>query len=216
MDGRRFLEQVIDDRLASESTGNTTLGITVENLAEIKGMALGLAAAGVLSEQEMRDVLATAGIDPRRGPVAVRTHAAPVFRPRDARRSVVLEATKSRVAPSPSGSLLRVVPLTGQEIPLGDTSLILISAEVWSTMLALRLAHAVGRPPGLQAMAECSIHVQDSLGTLYRSCGAAASDAGGIVFQERFFHPGPPDGTVDVVLTARYRDAVATTRIELS
>jgi hypothetical protein len=79
MDGRGYLEKVIGDRLGDRTRGTHEDAVPAEELAELKGVAVGLVAAGALSTQAMRDILARTGVDPPRGPVVFHRHAVPAL-----------------------------------------------------------------------------------------------------------------------------------------
>jgi hypothetical protein len=199
MDARAYLEKLVVDRLGA-GKGQPAQGRRGSfSWLEIRGVAVGLVAAGVLEQQEAERILADLEATLQRagwirvvphevstsGGVSVSARAVGAVRPE-----------WSRAIEDPPTPVLRsVVPLAGRVITVGGVTTNLISLELWSTLIVLRLAYVgevdvrrfrerVGSNVGWRAW--------DDVGTQYAGGGGGASGSHGRVFEEKTFQPGPP------------------------
>ncbi|MEV4629579.1 hypothetical protein AB0J90_25280 [Micromonospora sp. NPDC049523] len=213
MEGRAYLEKYVADRLAA-GHGQPPEGrrLTLDR-SEVRGVAIGLVAAGALAQEEMERILA--GLDQeleRRGRlirVETRTSAEARVSPAhwaplsvEARQQLVLQHGRERAQwqePVVDPAQLREVISLAGRTPMPDAvTANLISLERWSTMFVVRLAYAGtdARDPG----ALDSMHVRlkrwrgwDDAGTQYRSRSGSVERRGGLFMETVVFEPGAPD-----------------------
>ncbi|WP_422769844.1 hypothetical protein ACN28C_24360 [Plantactinospora sp. WMMC1484] len=213
MDGRAYLEKYIADRLADGRGRPPAGGRLGFDPAEIRGVAVGLVAAGALGQEEMDRILAdlerrlarlglltrirvSASADVSTvppPPVAVRQQMA--LRQHMAARIARERPPGHDPAASPP-KLHSVIPLAGQVIRVDEAAAMLLSLERWSTMFVLRLAWA---DPGRELFRDgpraerAGWRGWDDVGTQYRRCGGTASGDDGLYVEELRFAPGAPD-----------------------
>ncbi|MEU7754970.1 hypothetical protein [Micromonospora sp. NPDC049171] len=217
MEGRAYLEKYIVDRLPA-GAGQPPHGRTVDR-SEIRGVAVGLVAAGALAQEEMERILADLDRELERRGRFTRVvrhmatekrmstegrltpdHWAPLSV--EARQQLVLQHGRDRARwqqPVVEPARLReVISLAGRTLTLDAVPATLISLERWSTMVVVRLAYAGtdARDPGsLDGM-----HARlgrwrgwDDAGTQYRAGGGSGEGRGGLFVETVVFEPGPPD-----------------------
>ncbi|MFY1670371.1 hypothetical protein ACN27G_10475 [Plantactinospora sp. WMMB334] len=213
MDGRAYLEKYIADRLPDGQGRPPVGGRPGFDVAEIRGVAVGLVAAGALGQEEMDRIVADLEQRlERRGlltriqvsasadvstvsppPVAVRQQMA--LRQHMAARSAGERPPGHDPAAGPP-TLRGVIPLAGQVIRVGGAAAMPLSLERWSTMFVLRLAWA---DPGQGLFRDgpgterAGWRGWDDVGTRYRRCAGTASAGDGLYVEELRFAPGAPD-----------------------
>jgi hypothetical protein len=209
MDGRSYLEKLISDRLELVSRNPRA----PFDRSEIRGVGLGLVAASALRQEEMEEILA--GLDhsleslgrykevnaetgrPEAGP------SAPMHRKEHDR--VADAVTTTSLASSPT--LLRVLPLVGQDVELFDQPATLVSLEIWSTSVRLHVAYPSPQLSGAELLRRWrSWHAFDNTGVQYREAGGGSSDSGGFLVETRIFEPGPADEATALTVRARNSD----------
>ena len=185
MDGRRYLEKLIADRL-DRARRDPHAPI---DRSEIRGVALGLVAASALGQKEMEEILAELDRS---------LEALGRFRTVPAR--LAGRDPLDAGAPAEPGEaghlaprLLRVVPLV-RDLTVCGTPATLVSLEVWSTSTRLHLAYP---SPGLPAhellLRWRPWHAHDDAGVRYRGSGGGSHDSGGFLVETRIFEPGPAE-----------------------
>jgi hypothetical protein len=210
MNGRAYLTKFINDRLAA-SRGQPEEGRRLSfDLSEIRGVAIGLVAAGALGQEEMERILADLELRLERlgWLIRVEAHASaedPVGVSADnwmplsveARQELVLKSSRERREPVVDPPVLRdVIPLAGRTLTVGAVTATLISLERWSTMFILRLAYA---DPDHRRLLN-RLHSEherwrgwDDAGTQYRRRGGGGGLKQGLSIEDLVFEPGAPD-----------------------
>ncbi|MBM7494371.1 hypothetical protein JOD64_005593 [Micromonospora luteifusca] len=217
MEGRAYLEKYVADRLAA-GQGQPPEGrrLTLDR-SEVRGVAIGLVAAGALAQEEMERILADldqelerrgwstrvetrvetrvsaeAGLSPVQGaPLSV-----------EARQQLVLRHARERTQwQEPVGGpaqLREVISLAGRTPMLEAVPATLVSLERWSTMVVVRLAYAgTGtRDPG--SLDSIQVRMKrwrgwDDAGTQYRYRSGSVERRGGLFMETVVFEPGAPD-----------------------
>jgi hypothetical protein len=206
MDGRAYLEKFIADRLAA-GRGQPPEGRRLSfDLPELRGVAIGLVAAGALGQEEMERIIADLeqrleqlGWLTRREAHASADSGMPLSA--EARRKLVLKSSLERPQwqePVTDPAELRdVISLVGRVLAIGAATATLISLERWSTMIVLRLAYADPDPRRLLDR----LHTPrerwrgwDDAGTQYRSHGRSGHGLpSGLSIEDLIFAPGAPD-----------------------
>ncbi|MET7671582.1 hypothetical protein [Micromonospora luteifusca] len=207
------MEKYVADRLAA-GHGQPPEGRRLPlDRSEVRGVAIGLVAAGALTQEEMERILA--GLDQeleRRGwltRVETRVSAEGPVSPVqwsplsvEARQQLVLrhgrEHAQSQEPVEDPAQLREVISLAGRTPMLDAVPATLISLERWSTMFVVRLAYAdtdVRDPGSLDSM---RVRLQrwrgwDDAGTQYRSRGGSVERRGGLFMETVVFEPGAPD-----------------------
>jgi hypothetical protein len=234
MDGKAYLEKLIADRLGAKA-GQPVAGRRMGfDRTEIGGIAQGLVAAGALSVDDMRRMLADLDATltaagwlvrvehrmegPRDASLAMPTRVEPApgvepvpgFEPAP---GAARPEWTARIEDPPVPRLRRVVPLAGRTVVMrpDEEPATLISLEVWTTILVLRLARPlpaeqVRRP--WEALQIGPVGAWDDAGTRYRGTGANGSGHYGLHVENRTFEPGPPDHATELTIeigTARMR-----------
>ncbi|MFG1866875.1 hypothetical protein [Micromonospora arborensis] len=213
MEGRAYLEKYVADRLAAVH-GQPPEGrrLTLDR-SEIRGVAIGLVAAGALPQEEMERILAGLDLElERRGRLTrVETRMSTEGRvspahwmplPVEARQQLVLQHgrdhTQWRKSIADAVQLREVISLAGRTAILDAVPATLISLERWSTMIVVRLAYAgadarhPGSPDGMQVRLERR-RGWDDVGTQYRSRSGSVERRGGLFTETVVFEPGAPD-----------------------
>jgi hypothetical protein len=184
MDGRAYLEKFIADRLRQDRVDRS----------EIRGVAIGLVAAGALPQQELEQVLAdldeTLQIVRRHGSASIEIGPMAVAR----RVGVERPEWRQAIEDPPTPVLRDVVPLVDRTVVVGDVTADLISLEVWSTFVGLNLA-IIGLEPH-QMRHRFGPYVRwrgwDDVGTQYQGTGGGASGLQGLFVARYVLTPGPP------------------------
>ncbi|WP_433124344.1 hypothetical protein ACQPWW_19030 [Micromonospora sp. CA-240977] len=213
MEGRAYLEKYVADRLPADHGQPPEGGGLTLDRSEVRGVAIGLVAAGALAQEEMERILA--GLDEeleRRGRLTrVETrmsaegrvspvHWAPLSV--EARQQLVLQQGRERAQwrePAVDPAQLReVIPLAGRRAMLDAVPATLISLECWSTMVVARLAYAGtdAHHPGLPDSRQSRLkrwRGWDDAGTQYRSHSGSVERRGGLFMESVVFEPGAPD-----------------------
>jgi hypothetical protein len=197
MDGRRYLEKLIADSLGA-GRGQPAAGRQSSfDRREIRGVAIGLVAAGTLAQEEADRILADLDETLQRSGRLKVVHAegsasagfAPVARPVGTERPEWRQAIEE----PPTPVLRHVVSLAGRTLPISGTTAHLVSLEVWSSFVALTLAHVDGDPRWMrERWLEVRWRGWDDAGTQYRGGGGGGGGSHGLIVERRTFEPGPP------------------------
>lgn len=227
MDGRTYLENVIADRI-SQATAKSGPPQAIDR-NEVRGIAMGLAAAGVLSEKDKDDLLATfdeALTDA--GLIQVRRFEMAAVPPsRDERVQMALATSSVRRgvdSPRREGDggtdtpqLLRVVPLHGRDFDTPEGRVILVSLEAWSQYVTLRIGYLNSRVSAADRMiGHRKWHGVDDMLTKYAESHSYWSDSHGCVLETRVFTPGPRSGATTLTLHADTLKGVSSLDIPLT
>lgn len=221
------MEKLISDRLRGARELPEDLRGAFVNLAEIRGVVVGLIAAGAVTQDDagqlLHDLRATME---RAGWLkTVTLHASgsnQVEIPTAVRRSGEPAAERVERRPTGSPELLRVVPLVGREIGNGDVVRKFISIEVWNAVLIVRSAFARDSwEPGARHRLTDSRwrwRAWDEQGTQYRSTGMSgggSSGTGDLYFENRAFFPSPPDDAETLTLVVEHPEHQASVELPL-
>jgi hypothetical protein len=210
MDGRGYLEKLITDSLRGGSP----------NQFEIRGVAIGLVAAGALAQEEADRILADLDATLRatgRFKVVRSSMSTPAGTPVAVRAGTVRPEWCQAINDPDVPVLRYVVPLAGRAITVGDTTGSVISLEVWSTSVTLNLTYAGLPRDGPRDPVDTAVRWRgwDDAGTQYRSSGFSSSGSSTLLNMRRRFDPGPPDHARLLTLVADHPDGRATLAIEL-
>lgn len=216
MDGRRFLEDAIADKI--DQATDRPAALQGVDRSEIRGIALGLVAAGVLRQADMDEVLAT--LDTRladAGLLDVRRFA--LASPPDEAQRLQMVRSMARtggpaVEPSveigrdvESPRLVRVVPLHDRDIATSAGHIVLVSLEVWSSFMAVRIGYLDSSASARDRMlGHQRWHGHDDGGTKYTESHSYLSDAYGCALETRVFTPAPSS---DATVLTLWADALA-------
>lgn len=205
MDGNDFLSRFIQDRLENNERTSGLRRLTPFDLLEIKGLSHGLVAASALSQAEAEHAL-EAHLQP--SSVAGSRHLRPSHQNPGTVRAMPHDPTRTADAATPqehnvAAIPLRVMPLLGVASHLAP-HVVFLSLEVWSSMIAVRMAYPAGVIPPVQRLRQqTNWQAIDNTGREYMEAGRVSSDMAGIVFSTRFFTPGPlpPSAALTVTIT---------------
>jgi hypothetical protein len=133
------------------------------------------------------------------------------------------EAAPAMVAGGPAifqtgpAELIRVVPLAREVFRGSGHRVVLISLELWSGWLDLRLALLPEDvPPGTMATdIALDWQVTDDTGTAYELCGLASSGVPMLRIQQFSFMPAPPTDARRLTLTAADADGASLAVVEI-
>ena len=203
MDGGAYLEKLIADRLGA-GRGQPVAGRRSSfNLAEIRGVAVGLVAAGALGQQTMERIIADLEHTlESAGWLTVVRH---TMRGVDGWPSVLpgmmarVGGTRPQwqqaIADPPAPVLREVISLAGHTLTLDERPAALISVEIWSTMVTLRLAHhdGDGRTPPNRLNGRHRWRGWDDAGTQFRGVGGSGGGSLSLFLEQVVFEPGPAD-----------------------
>ncbi|MFC0532141.1 hypothetical protein [Phytohabitans kaempferiae] len=214
MDGREYLTKLISDRLTMAQQRTSQQRAAIVNRSEIRGVALGLLAASALTQDDMQRILTdldrtlqSMGIyeEIRFETSSTEHHIAPTYFAKTAEGSSTSQQPAmpdTHTVPS----LIRVHPLDGATAVVYGQNATLLSADIWSTSLRIRLAF-----PHLGA-SNTDIHrlhhrwrAWDDEGTQYRERGSESSDAQGFLTQSRVFEPAPSPSARQLTVAAPHR-----------
>jgi hypothetical protein len=169
------------------------------NLAEIRGVAVGLVAAGVLGQRAMERIIA----DLERTlesmgwlTVVRRTVTGADGGPGTMARAGAIRPPWQEAIVDPPAPVLRgVISLAGQTFTVDEHPAALISVDVWSTMVTLRLAHSDsdGRTLLDRLSSRRRWRGWDDAGTQFRRVGGGGCGSHGLFIEEVVFEPGPAD-----------------------
>jgi hypothetical protein len=188
MDGRSYLEKLISDSLRADGKAF--------DRREIRGVAIGLVAAGALRQEEAERILADLDVTLQRSGLlkVVRLEGAatsqvvaprPVGRERPGWRQAIEEP--------PPPVLRHVVSLAGRTLTAGELTAQLVSLEVWSAFVVLTVAHRGVDPRRLRDHFTADWRGWDDVGTQYRGGRAGGSGSAALFVERRVFEPGPPE-----------------------
>ncbi|MEC3980055.1 hypothetical protein [Amycolatopsis sp. H20-H5] len=185
MEGRAYLEKLIADSLRTDRGQGL-------NLYELSGIAIGLVAAGKLDQAEADQLVADLKATlVSTGRLHVRTVGA------SAAGEIVVGRAEGESRPDwrsamenpPPPFLRKVIALDGREHRIADRTLTLVSLEVWSTFVLLRVAF----PGPADRREQTRWRGWDDVGTQYRGGGGTSSGARGWIFEQVTLHPAPTD-----------------------
>jgi hypothetical protein len=217
MDGRAYLAKLITDRLAAGHRQPPANRGGSLDLAHIRGVAVGLVAAGALAQDEMETIIADLEQTLERLGWLTRVHAsvsastdAATPPPVAVRREMVINSIRERrqwqVDPS---QLRQIIPLIGRTVALAPATANLVSVELWTTMVVLRLAFP---DPSGQLPRERMFAARrrwrgwDDAGTQYRQDSTGGWGGHGVCFEDVILEPGVPDGVRALTLCADATD----------
>ncbi|MGW4062453.1 hypothetical protein ACWEGE_29510 [Amycolatopsis sp. NPDC004747] len=200
MNGRGYLEKLISDGLG-RGRGQPPAGrLSGFNRWEIRGVAIGLVAAGALGQEEADRILADLDVTLQRsgrlkvvhaeGSASTSISGAAAARAAGAERPEWRQAIEEPPAPV----LRQVVSLAGRTLEAGELTADLVSLEVWSTFVVLTTAREGGESRRMREL----FHLRtvwrgwDDAGTQYRGGGGGGSGSHGLLVERRTFEPGPP------------------------
>lgn len=214
MDGRGYLEKLIADSLGASRQGSL-------NRAEIRGVAIGLVAAGTLGQEEAERMLADLDVTLQRSGRLKNIHAEGSARGGfttavTARAGTERPEWRQAIEAPPAPRLRQVVSLVGRTLTAGEVKGELVSLEVWSTMLVLNLAHVDVEPRRVRERFGAQWHGWDDVGTQYRGGRGGGSGSHALYTERRVFEPGPPEEARVVTLVLESGDDRATVAIELA
>jgi hypothetical protein len=197
VDGRAYLEKLIADSLGA-GRGQPELGRQSSfNRFEIRGVAIGLAAAGALTQEEAEQILADLDVTLQRSGwlkvVRAEASASADFPLTVKPVGTVRPEWRQAVEAPPAPVLRRVVPLVGRTLEIGEETANLMSLEVWSTLLVLNLAYGDARPPRKRFNPDVHWRGWDDAGTRYRGGGGGGSGSHAMFVERRVFEPGPAE-----------------------
>jgi hypothetical protein len=211
VDGRAYLEKLISDRLGTGLGRSAEGRLDAFDRSEVRGVAIGLVAAGALAQEDAEQVLADldatlSGL----GRLRVARHEGAGT----AGTGVVRPDWRRAVADPPAPVLLDVVGLAGRTLTVGDVHGILVSLELWSSFFVVNLVHF-----GVDAHRAHDPFVPwrgwDDVATQYRSRGSSASGSQAMTVQRRVFEPGPPADARVLTLVVDHPDGQVTVPVPL-
>ncbi|HEV8558195.1 MAG TPA: hypothetical protein VGR06_17620 [Actinophytocola sp.] len=200
MDGRGYLEKLIADRLGAGRGQPSPSRQNSFNLFEIRGVAIGLVAAEALRQEDAEQILADmeATLRDASWPQLVRHQMSASTTSRTgavaSRAGNVRPGWRQTIENPPTPALHDVIPLVGRIITIGEMTADLVSLELWSTFLAVNLAHVDVDSRRRREHFGSSVrwHGWDDVGTRYRGGPAGGSGSHAVFFEKRVFEPGPP------------------------
>ena len=222
MDGRGYLEKLISDGLG-RGRGQPPAGrLSGFDRREIRGVAIGLVAAGALSQEEADRILADLDVTMQQSGllkvVHVEASASAGFAPVVARAVGVERPEWRQAIEEPPAPVLRhVVSLAGRSLEAGELKANLVSLEVWSTFVVLTMAREGGDSPRLRELFHLRTDWRgwDDAGTQYRGGGGGGSGSHGLLVERRTFEPGPPEEARVLTLAVESPGGQATVVIPL-
>jgi hypothetical protein len=197
MDGREYLENLIAASLGA-GKGQPALGRRSSlNLLEIRGVAIGLVAAGALPQEEADQILADLEATLLRSgwlvrkEVSAEAHGEAVA----ARSGSERPEWRQAIEDPPAPVLRQVVPLVGRTLAVGELTANLVSLELWSTLLVLNLAYIDVASLPLRERFGPGVrwYGWDDVGTQYRGGGGGGGGSHTLFVERRTFEPGPPE-----------------------
>jgi hypothetical protein len=195
VDGAAYLEKLIADRLRA---GQSQPGL---DLIWIRGVAVGLVAAGALAQQDMERAIAdlerTLESTGRLTVVRRSVRAAESDRTSGpatmARTGAIRPRWREAILDPPPPVLRKVISLAGRTLTIGERPTPLISLDVWSTTLTLRLAHSDPDSRALMSRLDNGHRWRgwDDAGTQFRGAGGSSGGSNSLVLEHVMFEPGP-------------------------
>jgi hypothetical protein len=200
MDGRRYLEKLIADGLGAGRGQPASGRLAGFDRREIRGVAIGLVAAGALAQEEADRILADLDVTLQRSGrlkiVHAEASASTSISGEAMARAVGAERPEWRQAieEPPTPVLRHVVSLAGRTLEAGELTADLVSLEVWSAFVVLTASHGDGDPRRIRDRFRPDVHWRgwDDAGTQYRGGGGGGSGSHGLLVERRVFEPGPP------------------------
>ncbi|QKV72517.1 hypothetical protein [Amycolatopsis sp. Hca4] len=212
MDGRRYLEKLISDGLGA-GRGQPESGRQAGfDRRLIRGVAIGLVAAGALAQEDADRILADLDVTMQRSGWLNVVHAeasatavsAPVAERVGAERPEWREAIEA----PPKPVLRHVVSLAGRTLDVGEVTADLVSLEVWSAFVVLTFSHEYeDRDPGrLRHRFRPDVRWRgwDDTGTQYRARGGGGTGSNGLLVDRRTFEPGPTAEARELTLAVEF------------
>jgi hypothetical protein len=203
MDGAAYLEKLIADRLGAgrgQPAAGRRSGL---DLAGIRGVAVGLVAAGALGQQEMERIIAdlehtleSAGwLTIVRHTVTAGDPDSTIAPSMMARAGVTRRQWQEAIIDPPAPILRKVISLAGRTLTIDDQLVALLSLDVWSTMLMLRLAHHDRDSRTLLNRLDSGHRWRgwDDAGTQFRRAGGSGGGSPQLFIEEVVFEPGPAE-----------------------
>jgi hypothetical protein len=211
MDGRAYLEKLIADGLSVPNR------ITLDR-SEVRGVALGLLAAGAIARSDMERILADLDETLKQAGLLRVMRAEKLLTGSGGGLAGVARPEWRRAIEDPPAPVLRhVFSLAGRTFELGDVVENLISLEVWSTFLRLNLAHGGEDNHRMTECFERGVKWRgwDDAGTQYRDAGGSGSSVQSLHARNRVFTPGPADHARLLTLVVDHGDGPVTLEIPL-
>jgi hypothetical protein len=210
MDGRGYLEQLIAERLQAGKGRSADARRTRFDLPEIRGIAVGLVAAGALNREDKEEILLDldetlerAGWLQRR---VFQMESEPLGSSEADGDRIGVERPEWRdaILDPPLPTLRGIVPIIGSTLTVNGSTAILISLELWTTMFLLRLAYPATTAQirhHFRTHANQRWQSWDDTGTTYRYTAGGGSDTHGLFMEHVSFEPAPPDRATTITLT---------------
>ncbi|WP_210971105.1 hypothetical protein [Saccharopolyspora endophytica] len=221
MDGRGYLEKLIADSLGA-GKGQPALGRQNSfNRFEIRGVAIGLVAAGALRQEEAEQILADLEVTLQRSGwlTVVRQETSATSSGEAVARRVGIERPEWRraIEDPPTPVLRHIVPLVGRSLTIGEVTANLVSLEVWSTFLALNLAHVDIDARRMRERFGPGVRWRgwDDVGTQYRGGGGGGSGSHVLFVERCTLEPGPPEQARALTLVVEHPGGQTTVPIPL-
>ncbi|MGK3201898.1 hypothetical protein [Amycolatopsis sp. MEPSY49] len=222
MDGRGYLEKLISDSLGAGR--GQPIGGRRNSLDRrmIRGVAIGLVAAGTLPQEEADRILADLDETLRRagwlqvvhGEASTSARFEPTARPVGAERPEWRQAIEA----PPTPVVRQVVSLAGRTLDVGELTADLVSLEVWSAFAVLTLAHGDVEPSRIREHLALRTRWRgwDDAGTQYRGGSRGGSGSHGLLVERLTFEPGPPDEARELTLAVESSGSQAAVVIPLT
>ena len=203
VDGAAYLAKLIADRLGA-GRGQPAAGRRSSfDVAGIRGVAVGLVAAGALGQQDMERIIAdlehtlvSAGrLTIVRGTVTAADHGSAVAPAMTAPTGATRSQWQEAIIDPPTPVLRKVISLAGRTLTIDGQPASLISLDGWSTMLTLRLAHSDrdGRTLSNHLDGRHRWRGRDDAGTQFRGVGGSGGGSHRLFIEHVVFEPGPAD-----------------------
>ncbi|WP_410614811.1 hypothetical protein [Amycolatopsis sp. lyj-109] len=221
MDGRRYLEKLIADSLGA-GRGQPVFGRQAGfDRRVIRGVAIGLVAAGTLAQEEADRILADLDETLQRSGqlkvVHVEASASAGFEPVATPVGTEQPEWRQAIEEPPAPVLRNVVSLAGRILEAGELKVNLVSLEVWSTFVVLTMAREGGDSHRLRELFHLRTDWRgwDDAGTQYRGGGGGGSGSHGLLLERRTFEPGPPEEARVLTLAVEAPGGRATVEVPL-
>lgn len=217
MDGASRLRGRIKELMTSRS-------LTDVDRAEIRGLSRDLIAAGVLTEDESSAIIQEFGaafhtsgsqsLDLRTGTDMSAGRRLDVLRAARSQHPIYRDSMEVTTS-GPTSTPIRVIPL--QHVPTGEPSdLTLVSLEVWSTGVAVRVAYPSNMASPLERLNKHQRWTGiDDTSTRYRQVGSYSSDAHGPLVETRVFQPAPSDDATTLTVHTDLGGSAASVQMPL-